>query len=84
MIVSRCPVCKAPVVWATTIHGKKQRIDEKPADAGTIELIAMGDGEMRCDVVPKDQRAARAGRLHLPHAATCAPALARRRRERRR
>lgn len=64
--VSKCKLCEAYVVWATTIRGKKMPIDEKPSDTGGWALQYVDDE-------PRTQRVweSYTGPRHTTHFETC-------------
>lgn len=41
-VVEACRSCNAPVVWASTKHGKSMPVDAEPVDDGNVELAYNG------------------------------------------
>lgn len=80
--VGPCKSCRASVRWAVTTNGKRQPLDLRAHEAGTVVLVDVG--HETCAVVLGGEVLARA-RLHgvelfVAHHATCPAAHLHRRR----
>lgn len=76
-----CRACKAPMLWAVTVNGKRQPFDPEPTEEGTYLLsheqqgrppVARHQDEAARETLRK-QAATRGEplRLFVPHHATC-------------
>ena len=70
--VEVCRACGAPIVWASTVHGRAMPIDADPDPDGNIELVADAKGRTVAHV-HHDGQASLFGDVQrwMPHFATC-------------
>jgi len=76
---TECGTCRAPIIWAVTVHGRRMPVDADPAADGNITLDLRGGPMPLARVLTTAQRFGRRD-LHKCHFATCPHAAAHRRR----
>jgi hypothetical protein len=71
--VSACRSCRAPIVWARTVNGKRMPVDRDPTPDGNLVLAVPGvdDTEPYVTVVDPDQPMLDDPPRYRSHYATC-------------
>lgn len=76
--MTRCSVCRAPIIWARTLAsengpgGKAMPLNAEPDPAGNVAVRALSPTSRVCRVLGKDEdHDHRAEQRYMPHFATC-------------
>lgn len=70
--VKPCRECGRPMIWTTTLKGKRMPVDADPTDSGTFGLFYEGDlTPLAVHVKNATSRKGWNGKLYMPHHATC-------------
>jgi hypothetical protein len=65
-----CRSCPAAILWATTEKGRSMPVDAEPDPDGNVEITYDDAGRAHA-VVHGQPPMVTAGKLHMPHFATC-------------
>lgn len=71
MGAGRCQYCRADVIWAMTVNGKRMPIDPEPREDGNAGTYRDHLGRVRVRVLKKGEQLETYERPAMPHKATC-------------
>jgi hypothetical protein len=67
----RCRACGGDILWARTVHGRRQAIDLEPREDGDLAVHRDHTGRINARVLPPGEEPESYERRAMPHAATC-------------
>jgi len=66
-----CRACGGDILWARTVHGRRQAIDLEPREDGNLAVYRDHTGRVNVRVLPPGEEPESYERRAMPHAATC-------------